>query len=119
MELAGLPVPEAWEALSVAPLLQRDGATTHRDYVFAEQSRDATLTGTEMEIMVRSADWKLVYYLGNEDGELYDLRQDPGEHINLWGKPEYSEQQGRLKASSWTGCCVASSRALHGAETWR
>ena len=87
MELAGLPVPEAWEALSVAPLMRADGATSHRDYVFAEQSRDATLTDTEMEIMVRSADWKLVYYLGSADGELYDLGSDPGEHVNLWGNP--------------------------------
>ena len=34
--------------------------------------------------MRRCKDWKLVVYLDDEDGELYDLRRDPGETENLW-----------------------------------
>ena len=116
MELAGLPVPPSWEGISIAPLLQGDGMATHREYVFAEQPRDATLTHTEMETMVRSADWKLVHYLGNQDGELYDLRNDPGEHSNLWGNPAYREHQERLQNVLWIGSCAARSRLPRGAR---
>ncbi len=40
--------------------------------------------------MRRCKDWKVVVYLDDEDGELYDLRRDPGETTNLWssGPPE-------------------------------
>ena len=40
--------------------------------------------------MVRTADWKLcVRETG--DHELYDLRHDPDEMRNLWGRPEYRD----------------------------
>lgn len=96
-ELAGLRVPESWEAESLMPALQGDADFPGRDYVFAEQARDGILTGTEMMTMVRSRDWKLVHYLDDRhQGELYDLRHDPGEHRNLWKKPEYAQKQQEL-----------------------
>ena len=36
--------------------------------------------------MMRGERYKLVYYLGQEQGELYDLEQDPGELWNMWDK---------------------------------
>ena len=36
--------------------------------------------------MVRTSHWKLNYYPGN-GGELYDLRNDPGEERNLFHDP--------------------------------
>ncbi len=65
--------------------------------MFAEQARDGILTGTDMMTMVRSRDWKLVHYLDNKhQGELYDLQHDPGEHHNLWEKPEYAQKKQEL-----------------------
>ncbi len=34
--------------------------------------------------MRRDKKWKLVWYLGEEAGELYDLEEDPEELTNLW-----------------------------------
>ena len=34
--------------------------------------------------MVRTRDWKLVHYLDQPWGELYDLQNDLGEVRNLW-----------------------------------
>jgi hypothetical protein len=34
--------------------------------------------------MLRTENHKLVAFHGLEDGELYDLQADPGEHDNLW-----------------------------------
>jgi arylsulfatase A-like enzyme len=77
--------------------LQGDPNAEGRDYVFAEQCQDPTLQGTDFMTMVRSRDWKLVHYLGeNQEGELYDLRNDPGEHRNLWKDPSHGTKKQEL-----------------------
>jgi arylsulfatase A-like enzyme len=41
---------------------------------------------------VRTEQYKLIhYYLPPQEFELYDLKADPGEKNNLYGKPEYAE----------------------------
>jgi len=37
--------------------------------------------------MVRSAEWKLVHFLGESFGQLFDLANDPLELRNLWDDP--------------------------------
>jgi arylsulfatase A-like enzyme len=39
---------------------------------------------TEISIMVRTPEWKLVYTPGREHNELYDLREDPWELQNCY-----------------------------------
>ena len=58
-----------------------------REFVFSE---DNSL------IMMRNKPHKLAYYLGQEEGELSDLREDPDELWNLWEKPEYVPVKQRL-----------------------
>jgi arylsulfatase A-like enzyme len=97
MELAEVDVPEDWEARTILPLLRGDPVKSHREHVFAEQRQDSinsVVTKTEFITMVRSRDFKLVHYLGDDDfGELYDLKNDPGEHRNLWFEPNYREKR--------------------------
>jgi hypothetical protein len=40
--------------------------------------------------------FELVSYIGQEEGELYDLRQDPDELWNLWSDPAYDEVKREL-----------------------
>ena len=70
--------------------LERRADYTPRNTVYAEVARDHIQTGSDFVIMRRCKDWKLVVYLDDEAGELYDLRRDPGETTNLWhsGPPE-------------------------------
>ncbi|MBM3190518.1 MAG: DUF4976 domain-containing protein, partial [Chloroflexi bacterium] len=96
LELAGLEAPPSWEAESLTPLLAGAPGASGRDCVYAEQARDGILTHTEMMTMVRTAEWKLVHYLGNDDGELYDLRNDPGEHVNLWRDAGYAARRAEM-----------------------
>ena len=96
LELAGVTPPAGWETESLLPLLTGETAESRREYVFSEQARDGILTGCEMMTMIRSRDWKLVHYLGCDDGELYNLKADPGEHVNLWDNPEHSERRQEL-----------------------
>jgi hypothetical protein len=39
---------------------------------------------------IRTADFRLVFYGGEEGGELYDHRDDPGEIANRWDDPAYA-----------------------------
>ena len=99
MGLAGLPTPASWETESLTPFLQGEDAPG-REFVFAEQAGADALTGilygTGMMTMVRNRDWKLVHYLDNEDGELYDLNADPDEHDNLWFSPAHRDKREEL-----------------------
>lgn len=97
LELAGVPVPETWETASPLPALAGEPDAGAREYVFAEQARDGILTHTEMMTMVRGREWKLVHYLGQPDGELYHLAEDPGEHRNLWADPAHAARRAELE----------------------
>jgi arylsulfatase A-like enzyme len=86
LELAGLPVPESMEAQSLLPALQGE-PWSGRPYVYAEHGRDGILRETEFMTMVRSEEWKLVHFLDEPFGQLFDLRHDPEERQNLWDRP--------------------------------
>jgi arylsulfatase A-like enzyme len=99
LQLAGLAPPSGWAAQSLWPYLQGERPEQPRDYVYAEQVRDGILTGAEQLTMIRSREWKLVHHLGNDDGELYDLVRDRGEHRNLWGDPAHAARRQELLAA--------------------
>lgn len=98
LEWAGVEVPPDLEAVSLAGALQSDTEFAGRDYVYCEQARDAVLTGCEFMTMVRDKTHKLVHFLDEPHGQLFDLVADPDEVHNLWGNPEFSQHQERLLA---------------------
>ncbi len=95
LELAGLDVPASFEAESLLPALTGED-WPGREEVFAEHGRDGILDSTEFMTMVRTADWKLVHFLDEPDGQLFDLRADPDELRNLWHDPVYDSTQRQL-----------------------
>jgi arylsulfatase len=74
----------------------------HRDHVYCEYA-NAWTHPRAYGTMLRSRDEKIVVYHGTEPGELYDLRADPDEFVNLWGRPEAAERKARLLQR----CCDA------------
>lgn len=91
LELAGIEPPSDMEARSLLPALEGK-EWEEREYVFAEQVKDGILTGTDFMTMVRSRDWKLVHFLEQEDGQLFDLNADPNEVKNLWTSSDPAHQ---------------------------
>lgn len=95
LQSAGVPIPANWEARSLWPVLGGE-APSIRDAAYAELARDHIQTGAEYMVMRRDQDWKLVYYLGEPDGELFDLKADPGETRNLWSSRDYADKRSEL-----------------------
>jgi arylsulfatase A-like enzyme len=86
LEYAGVELPESFEARSLLDALLGRGWTP-RTHAFCEQEADTNLTGTRFETMVRSDTHKLVHFLGEPNGQLFDLERDPGERRDLWRDP--------------------------------
>ena len=95
LELAGAAPPQPIEALSLKPALESD-SFEGRPFVYAEQSGDGNFTTSQFMTMVRDRHWKLVHFLGEKDGQLFDLKSDPSETRNLWNDPEHKETKDDL-----------------------
>ncbi len=91
LDLAGCESPKM-EAISMLPALQ-GGHWQGRDYLFCEQVGDMVLTEVKFMSMIRSKKWKLVHYLDSEEGQLYNLTDDPAENENLWNHKMHQSQK--------------------------
>ena len=69
-----------------------------------DELNKVTLSG--LQKMVRWGDWKLIYDMMGY-GQLYNLKKDPCELDNLFGKPEHAAEQAKLMAElcMWTIRC--------------
>ena len=70
-------------------------ADRHRDYVFSEYY-NAWTHKHSYGSMLRTRDEKVVVYHGTDQGELYDLKNDPDEFENLWSNPSHTDRKMRL-----------------------
>jgi arylsulfatase len=113
LEAAGVSVPTSWEARSLWPLLN-EREPSIRNVVYAELARDHIQTGAEYLVMRRDSEWKLVHYLGEPDGEFFDLVKDPGETRNLWNSANHREMRDKLSREvlEWSVRSALQSRML-------
>ncbi len=94
LEKTDVSIPDSWEAVSLWPVIK--GESAGRDAVYSELARDHIQLTSEYIIMRRDKELKLVWYTGDQYGELYDIENDPGETRNLWENPEYISKRDRL-----------------------
>ena len=92
---AGVAIPDNWEARPLDAILEGKQAAI-REKVYAELARDHIQSGAEYIVMQRDRRWKIVYYLGEPLGELYDLDSDPREIRNLWNEEAARPTRERL-----------------------
>jgi arylsulfatase A-like enzyme len=97
LELADVESDETMTAESLVPALKDDDGWSGRDVVFAEHARDGILQSTEFMTMVRTDDYKLVHFVDYDEGQLFDLNEDPEETENLWDDPEYQDVKRELR----------------------
>ena len=96
LDLAGAEFPDPFEAQTLVPALEgREFAG--REYVFSEMGRwDRVGLTTDYMTMVRSHQWKLVHFIDQPHGQLFDLAKDPDELENLWHDPEHGAIRSEL-----------------------
>ncbi len=77
---------------SLLTVLESDGDTAHvRENVYCEYHNSNPHGGNRIYLnMLRTETHKIIVAHSTNDGELYDLRADPGEHRNLWSDPDYA-----------------------------
>ena len=118
LEIAGADQPEGNEAVSVLPAL-RGEEWGGRDYVYAEQMTDGNYTDGPFMTMIRDHDWKLVHFLDEPYGQLFDLREDPEEMNNLWDSPAGAEAKSRMLAELREWHIRSQVRTAQWSEDWR
>ncbi len=88
-DLAGSNPGPGRNGKSLLPLLNEpEKRSFHREAAFAENYFGR---------MVRTGPWKMVYYPGSDEGEIYNLENDPDEQDNLWVQHKDSEVGRKLK----------------------
>jgi len=90
LELAGIAAPKWMEARSLLPYL-RGEAPQPREFVFSEHAGDRILSGTEFMTMIRDSRYKLVHFVESDEGQLFNLIDDPTEVNDLWNDELHRE----------------------------
>ena len=84
--MAGLPPEEeqALDGISLVPLLNQTGTIPERALFWHyPHYQHYQLEGTTPYGAIRRGDFKLIEFYGDSRVELYDVRADPGEQLNL------------------------------------
>ena len=90
LDIAGVPTPSQMQGMSVVPLASKGNPNFRKEwyyeyYEWPNPEKVAPHRG------IRTDQHKLIrYVMDHTEGELYDLKADPGERNNLYGKPEYA-----------------------------
>ena len=96
LDLAGIQPPGTMQGRSV---LSPDHATRSRKEWFYEYFEWPNPEGVAPHQGIRTETHKLIAYTqGEKEHELYDLKNDPKETQNLWGRPEHADVQRDLLA---------------------
>ena len=94
-ELCGLPLPDGLEGMSMVSLLD-DPNRPWKKAAFSQFPRRNTMGHS-----VRTSQWRYTEWAerGKEPAgvELYDHQTDPGENVNLAGRPDMKERVAELK----------------------
>ena len=96
LDLAGVPIPAHMQGKSILPLAKKNDPEFRKEwyyeyYEWPNPEKVAPHRG------IRTEQYKLIQYLlDSSEGELYDLKVDPGERNNLYGKPEHVGLQAHL-----------------------
>lgn len=88
----GIPVPRSMAGCDQTPVW-RGEAPARRDHVLVENRHNPYRLFHQTRIDER---YKITVYCHSDEGELFDLQEDPGEFHNLWDDPAAAALKSRL-----------------------
>src|SRR5262249_15337788 len=94
LQAAGAVVPKEIQGRSMVPILRGDSGAQLRKsfYYHFYEDKDADHHVAKHE-GVTNGRMKLIHFYTLDEWELYDLKKDPHELNNVYGKSEYAKQQ--------------------------
>lgn len=100
LDAAGIDIPYSMQGKSLMPILRGEADLhVHKDRVVCEFN-DALGSAIESvpthATMTFDGRYKFIVYHDHGFGELFDLKDDPGEFTNLWDDPDHRELRGVL-----------------------
>ncbi|MEG1546588.1 MAG: DUF4976 domain-containing protein, partial [Bacteroides sp.] len=98
LELAGAQVPSDIQGISLLPLLKGEAPTNWRKSLYYHFYEFPAEHMVKRHYGVRTERYKLIHFYNDIDvWELYDLKEDPNEMHNIYGKPETETLTKELK----------------------
>ena len=99
LDYAGVEIPQDMQGKSLRPILEGNTPADWRDSMYYHFYEYPGWHFVKRHYGIRNERYKLIrYYHDIEAWELYDLKNDPQEMNNLYGKPEYEDLTKTLKA---------------------
>ena len=99
LDAAGAPIPGDMQGRSLVPLLSGqvpDDWRTAFYYHYYEGAQQ--VHNVYKHEGVTNGHMKLIHFYPIGEWEMYDLESDPHEMTNIYGRPEYADQQAELAA---------------------
>lgn len=98
LELAGAPIPEDIQGVSLLPLLKGEKPADWRTSLYYHYYEYPAEHMVKRHYGVRNDRYKLIHFYNDIDvWELYDLQEDPEEMHNRYGQPGYEEVTLQMK----------------------
>jgi arylsulfatase A-like enzyme len=92
LAFCGLPIPRTMTGVDQSPVFTGQ-APAARDHIVVENRHQPTTIHLKTYVDER---YKLTVYYNRDYGELFDLREDPGEVHNLWEDKVFGDLKARL-----------------------
>lgn len=98
LELAGIPIPEDMQGLSLIPLFGQSPPSEFRKSIYYHYYEFPAEHMVKRHYGIQDKQYKLIHFYNDIDAwELYDLLTDPDEVHNLINEPDYADLIGHMK----------------------
>ena len=98
LDLAQAPIPADIQGHSLVPILKGQTPKDWRKSMYYRYYHDPGHHNTRAHYGVRTETHKLIHYWKKDAWELFDLKADPDELLNLYGTPGSEKMTAELKA---------------------
>lgn len=99
LDYAGVEIPADIQGTSLRPIWENGGKTPAdwRKAAYYHYYEYPAEHSVKRHYGIRTQDYKLIHFYNDiDEWEMYDMKVDPKEMNNVFGKPEYAEKQAEL-----------------------